>query len=387
MTFDNQTPQETTFHQRSDTPRRTILRISLAIAWMTALGFDSFVLSQNGILWYLGHGGFVFFTLLLSFIITQNTKTISSRAFHLGIFFLLAAIAVWLATFPKAILAPVLLTIWASFLPFLFSTRTLFFVWAMVNGIFIVSLLTLKPGMQHLVSGISFIGFQLFAIATTSAMLNAEQKRNELERAHNELRSAQALLNETTKNEERLRIARDLHDSIGHRLTGLGLTLEHAKHKPPSDTEQFYSKLRNDVSLTLNELRTIVNETRLQSTTNISQILHHLASAIPNITLKCDSEISLTHTVLSQQLIYCLQEGMSNAIRHGHANHFTVTYETSPEHRILLRNNGEPLTGFDHGNGLTGMQERLLPFGGRAELNSEKSGTTLSLTFQPPHHQ
>ncbi len=385
MTFDDQAPRETAAHQKPEGPKRTILRFSLAIAWITALSFDSVVLSQSGILWYLGHGSFVLLAFLLSYISTQTPVTNAALALQYTLLFLIAAVAIWLSSFPKAILAPVLLTIWASFLPFLFQIRMLFMVWVIVNCIFISVLVWIKPGIQHTLSGISFIGFQLFSIATTSAMINAEQKREELEKTHNKLRSAQAMLSEVTKNEERLRIARDMHDSIGHRLTALSLALEHARHKPPSDTTEFYAKLKEDVSLTLNELRTIVSETRRQSVTSISHILQLLASEMPDITLECEEDIALTHTTLAQQIIYCLQEGMSNAIRHGHANHFNVTYRKTPQHCIVLKDNGQCLSEISVGNGLKGMQERLSPFGGQAVLSAEKDGTTLSLSFQLPH--
>ena len=81
----------------------------------------------------------------------------------------------------------------------------------------------------------SYLSFQLFALGAASLAESEREAREALAAAKLELERMHGLAIETARHAERLRIARDLHDSLGHRLTALGLTLEAARHVPPAD--------------------------------------------------------------------------------------------------------------------------------------------------------
>lgn len=75
-----------------------------------------------------------------------------------------------------------------------------------------------------------YLGFQLFALFTSYTALKEAEGRAQLAQLNAELHTAQALLAESSRLSERLRIARELHDLIGYHLTALSLNLEVASH-------------------------------------------------------------------------------------------------------------------------------------------------------------
>ena len=77
--------------------------------------------------------------------------------------------------------------------------------------------------------------FQVASAMSCLSVLREQRTRRELTAAHGQLRAATALLGESARSAERLRIARDLHDSVGHSLTVLSLELEAARHRPATE--------------------------------------------------------------------------------------------------------------------------------------------------------
>jgi signal transduction histidine kinase len=132
---------------------------------------------------------------------------------------------------------------------------------------------------------------------------------------------------------------------------------------------------------------------------------------LPNVTLNCKGMKPLQSAELTQALLLVLQEGISNAVRHGKANQLQLSMQDSQSALVLqLSDNGVGLTrgaarntsvksgtGLNgtgpfgtgqfgtgqFGTGLGGMQERLQPFNGTLELraNDSASGCQLTLTL------
>src|SRR5207247_561697 len=87
-----------------------------------------------------------------------------------------------------------------------------------------------QPGLGAAVALAAYGGFTAFAVYAGWIAEREAKQREELARLYAELKSTQALLAESSRLAERTRIARDLHDVLGHHLTALSLSLEVASH-------------------------------------------------------------------------------------------------------------------------------------------------------------
>lgn len=229
-----------------------------------------------------------------------------------------------------------------------------------------------------------FFGFQLFAASSSHSRLESRDAKEELEQLNLELRAAQALLGQQSQQQERLRISRDLHDSIGHRLTALSLQLEHAKHKAPSDINQWRDDLALSVRDTLAELRQIVRAMRNDVAIDLSLVAKRLALSLPqSVELSYPDSLNINNPDLAQELVFCLQESISNALRHGKASKIELKKVNDEPLTIAISDNGQSKYNWQTGSGLKGMRERLAPFGGSAELKPLNSGgMVLSLVIE-----
>lgn len=110
--------------------------------------------------------------------------------------------------------------------------------------------------------------------------------------------------------------------------------------------------------------------------------LDAIASRLPNVSLRYESLMPLQSTELAQALLLVLQEGISNAVRHGHANQLTLSMqEEQAELIICLKDNGQGISQSpSQGVGLSSMQERLSPFHGSARLQANHAGVDSSRT-------
>lgn len=293
--------------------------------------------------------------------------------------------ALVIISFPQTIVSPILLVVWVSFYPHVFSVKHAWFAWGLTNLVFLGLILLFKEDISSRLNTLSFIGFQLFSMVSTMAILRESKQKAELQGANLELILMQQLLQEKTKSEERLKIYRNLHDDIGQKLTALSLKIEHAKYRKPNNIDDFFSELKQEVSATLNQLRHIVKAARRQEQVDIGKVLKEVAAGIEQLTFTVHSPLSITSAELSEQLVYCLKEGISNALRHGKATEISLQVaEDDEQFTINLVDNGHftNLAALECGSGLQGMQERLGAYAGKVQLLSNSlGGATLQLTL------
>jgi signal transduction histidine kinase len=216
-------------------------------------------------------------------------------------------------------------------------------------------------------------------------MLREERAKEELSAINQELLATRFMLKSSSQKQERLRISRDLHDVIGHQLTALSLNLEVAKHKVP---EEFKPLLDDNLQLAktlLADVRHVVKEMRDEEQFDLSVNLNNLVNQLPDCQLIIQSPLNINSLRLKQQLMFCLQEGISNALRHGKANKLTLTNNDVEGSLVIeLIDNGVSFQAnkYVFGNGLKGMEERLADFNGTVQLMSNSIGSTLKLKIE-----
>ncbi len=186
--------------------------------------------------------------------------------------------------------------------------------------------------------------------------------------------------------EERERIARDLHDTLGQKLSLIGLKSDLARKLINKDPEQARNELK-DVQQTartaLNEVRKIVSSMRgLRLNEEIEMVKQILKAA--QIDFKMMQERPLTNVSLLTEniLSMCLKEAVNNVVKHSGASVCHVSIQQLwNEIVITVHDNGifkESDNLANTGHGLIGMKERLEFVNGSLEI-SKKEGTTLTI--------
>lgn len=212
-------------------------------------------------------------------------------------------------------------------------------------------------------------------------------RRQELER---ELAEANEQIRNLIKGEERMRIARDLHDTLGHTLSLITLKsqlVEKLAAKDPVKAQLEAREIQNTSRAALRQVRELVSDMRtatLPEELLEAQII--LESADIQLVSTGDPKLEgisdLAHNILS----LCLREAVTNVVKHSQASQCRIDIESlDNEWRLLVADNGIGLKGKDAGasstgsNGLKGMAERLSLIGGTVEAVSGPQGTKLSI--------
>ena len=198
--------------------------------------------------------------------------------------------------------------------------------------------------------------------------------------------------------QERGRIARDLHDDLGSGLTDINTT-SNLGQNPSLPTElarQFFTEISqrsNDMVVALDEIVWAVNPKNDELTslmTYFSQFTQHLAGLT---SLRCRFEIpeQLPRLPLNSEqrhsLFLAFKEALQNAVKHAAASSLRVSIAVQDRTlTIILEDDGrgfEAGTSRDGGNGLCNMRERLEQLGGRCEI-STAPGKGTRVSFQVP---
>jgi signal transduction histidine kinase len=204
---------------------------------------------------------------------------------------------------------------------------------------------------------------------------------NALTEAHTQLQSYSKQVEELTTIRERNRIAREIHDTVGHKMTALLVQLELSKALLKLDTK----KTEETIVVCENLARDALQEIRLSVRTLHQEEEEHLP-IIPAIrkllsdfykTTELQSVFKLTGdpasipSSLQPTIIRTIQESLTNAKRHGMATSFTLKMDCSEEEIVLVtKDNGKGVHSIEPGFGLINMKERIEEHGGSVFFES-----------------
>ena len=360
------------------------LILSSLVAWCIAMYVDVFEVN-NGDLYLLS--GYVLNLIIWIFALTR----IITDKKHKRLFLLLGIlVAIILVVLPATVLAPVLLIFWMSYLAESVTEKRLWLSYLLINFIVMVLVVMLGADTQAIITTLSFVAFQLFAISSTLQAKELSQQRDTISKKNLELITTQSLLLQTSKIEERQRILQNLHDGIGHQLTAMSLHNEHAlqciKLGKTVEIDAYLEQEKSAIKDTLLTLRQIVKQSRNTACLDLEVAITAIASKLPNLAINYTSQIVIERSALIEDLIYSFQEGISNAIRHGQANVIDITIEKKDATAsILLIDNGmldkqKNSTNSTFGSGLIGMKERLSHYNAQINLSkNQNNGYTLTI--------
>jgi signal transduction histidine kinase len=219
----------------------------------------------------------------------------------------------------------------------------------------------------------SWLGFQIFTVLMAHAAAREALARSELAKLNTELRATQQLLVDSGQVAERMRIARELHDLVGHHLTGLSLNLEVANHLAQGKTQEHIQTAQSVTKLLLEDVRGVVNSLRGDDSFDLGRAIRTLTKDIPkpHIHLDVPEDLGIYDPVRAETILRCVQEIITNAVRHSGAENLWIELvKTADGVEVRARDDGRGVKQLKPGNGLTGMRERVEQVGGRLEIES-----------------
>jgi two-component system, NarL family, sensor histidine kinase DesK len=222
----------------------------------------------------------------------------------------------------------------------------------------------------------------LIIMLVTPFGIRSMNSRMELEK---KLDEANEQIKELVKREERMRIARDLHDTLGHTLSLLTLKSQLVGKlalKDPERASKEAKEMERTSRSALAQVRELVSDMR--TITVAEEIIESqaiLQTAGIAFHVRGDSELTNVPHLTQNILSMCLKEAVTNVVKHSEArNCFVSIRQLEGEVAIMIEDDGKGLTKDHHfGNGLNGMGERLELIDGSFEFTSAR-GTKLEIT-------
>ncbi|CAH2714176.1 Sensor histidine kinase DesK [Neobacillus rhizosphaerae] len=229
---------------------------------------------------------------------------------------------------------------------------------------------------------IYFVPF-LIIILISPFGIRSMNRRMDLEK---KLDRANQKIEELVKREERVRIARDLHDTLGHTLSLLTLKSQLVQRLISGDPERARIEAK-EMEVTsraaLKQVRELVTDMRAATMAEeLPQVQQILRAA--GITYEYDGEVDFSMlSPFTQNIVgMCIREAATNVVKHSKATHCSVSiYLSSEKMNVVVRDDGMGVARNKlFGNGLKGMEERLALIDGVLSL-SNNNGAVLEIAI------
>lgn len=231
----------------------------------------------------------------------------------------------------------------------------------------------------------AFLGFQAFAIVTAAIARSEAVGREEQARVNAELVSTRELLRESTKAGERIRIAREFHDVVGHNLTALCLHLEAAAHYSPDQAQAIQQKALSAAKHLLEELREVVTGFHENDCIDLRNAFEVLQQNVPRIVLQIElpADLAITDSARAHATLRCVQEITTNTLKHSDAKNLWVRiYAQNGAIEIEAHDDGSKAKQTEPGIGIAGMRDRLEQLGGGLAIDTaQQNGFHLKAWF------
>jgi len=223
----------------------------------------------------------------------------------------------------------------------------------------------------------------------------------ELRSSREELRHLSEYL-QRGREEERTRIAREVHDNVGQFLTGLKMNLVYQAQNPPGDTDALAEQTRLMIEQIDGAIRTVQDIcTELRPTVlghfGLTEALRwYLGDFQKRTGIQCSAGMDSNLPPLSKDLDILLfrifQEAMTNILRHAHATRVTVRLTWEEDALVLrIKDNGRGILKEEvihpRSFGIIGIRERARFWGGKSEFRgSPNRGTTVTVWLPVNHN-
>jgi two-component system sensor histidine kinase DesK len=339
------------------------------LLWVLYLGFffiDPIVSHASAKVWLLdGIGAAIFLIVYLGLFLLQNPFGLLHIAGMLALGVLYMPINGGACTF--YIFA-------AAMLPFCVQTQTAAFI-----GLGIIGAIGAIEGLLLHVPGWTLFYSALFPVII-GAGNTFFAERNRMNR---KLRKANEEVEHLAKVAERERIARDLHDVLGHTLSVITLKSELAGKLIDRDPARAGKEIREVEEISRQALSEVRDAIRGYRSKGLVAELAHAKSTLETagVAVQCDAASTMTLPAMQESVLsLAVREGVTNVVRHAQARSCRLRIEQeNGSCRLEIHDDGQGFSTVE-GNGLRGMRERVEMLGGTLE-RTNRSGTMLIITL------
>ena len=360
----------------------------LVILAVIILGFQFF---ETGYQKVVGIALLAGFTILYAIMPGRSTP---AWKLHLYLGFMTAIVASLMTMQPSVGVFPMLFFVLSPIAMMIFPQRTGMLwigIFTLVTAVIFFAFMPPLDAFMIILpyaAGYWFFGAFARALATAEdARRESQRLLNELQTAHRQLQEYAARIEELAVSEERNRLSREMHDTLGHRLTVSAVQLEGAQRLIPRDPERaagMVETVREQVREALSELRSAVATLRepLETDLPITTALQRLASSFDRateLTVHSDIPVELPRLSTAQRmaLYRAAQEALTNVQRHAQAQQVWLQLETKQNCVALIVSDdgiGFPTETKEAAFGLHGMRERAAHLDGELHLDTREGG-------------
>ncbi|OQO92922.1 two-component sensor histidine kinase [Saccharomonospora piscinae] len=351
----------------------------LVIVICAALGVPVLVLELSGRdvafgpwwLWWCAYAGFLVALFVSTWLQDVLARRVVVTAFAAQV--VLGAAVVLLA--PGAGWTSILLVFTAALSGYVVPRRaTAAIIVGNTAVVLVAAALSTADVVETLLSGLLYLLLQGASVFAVMSQQRDSRAQRELAEAHTELGATSALLAESSRSDERLRISRELHDLIGHQLTALTLELEVAAHHSTEPGRHHVLRARHIARELLGDVRTTVGELRERAPdlrTTLERITGELPRPAVHLVVHDDVRADEEGTTV---LVRCVQEIVTNTIRHTTARNLWIDVAMTEQGGLTLSavDDGPGADPVRPGHGLRGIQERVTALGGRVAFAGER---------------
>lgn len=252
-------------------------------------------------------------------------------------------------------------------------------IYAFTPDTFMEQLLNLSqnfgpPIYQKIYLVLIFLGIHCFTYFLGVLISKEVKQRLALDKVNAELKATQKLYENDVRIEERVYIARELHDTIGHSLVAINTNLQLAEKMPNNLDKEPIRDAYKVSKLLLSDVREIVTSLRKEEKINLYEALITLISAIkyPKIKFKMQATLVISDPSISHAIFRSVQEIITNTMKHSKAKNLNINISKNNGKIMLFsKDDGIGTSKIIFSNGLKGMKERVEEAGGYINISSE----------------
>ncbi len=206
--------------------------------------------------------------------------------------------------------------------------------------------------------------------------MKVDKLNKELELSYIKLKEQSEKIEELTITKERNRLAREIHDNLGHSLVALNMTLDVAEKTMDKDFERAKELIRKSQKLakdSMENLRRAVyalkeegHESFIKSIKEVVENIESTGMVVIRLNIEDESENLIPE--YKEIIYFAIKEAITNSIKHGKAEEIKIELEVGKYVKLSVKDNGVGCKTIKKGNGLLGIEARIKDYNGKVSF-------------------